>query len=92
MATLQVKGMDDRLYKALNARATQDNRSISQEVVTIIEEFLSRPGKSPRDNMMAFLELAGAWEDSRTDEEIVKDIRRSRRSGRRFVDSGDVFA
>ena len=91
MATLQVKGMDDRLYKALSARAAQDNRSISQEVVTIIEEFLSKPGKSPRESMVAFLEMAGSWEDDRSDEEIVQEIRRNRRSGRRFVDRGDVF-
>ena len=91
MATLQVKGMDDRLYKALTARAVQDNRSISQEVVTIIAEFLSKPGTSPRESMMAFLEMAGSWEDDRSEEEIVKDLRRSRRSGRRYVNRRNVF-
>ena len=45
MATLQVKGMDDRLYDALAARAAGENRSISQQVVTIIRDFLARPGR-----------------------------------------------
>lgn len=91
MATLQVKGMDDRLYQALSARAAQDHRSISQEVVMIIEEFLSRPGNSPRENMDAFLQLVGSWEDDRSAEEIVEDIRNNRRSGGRRVDQEDVF-
>ena len=42
MATLQVKGLDDSLYLALGARASIDNRSVSQEVVTMIQEFLAR--------------------------------------------------
>ena len=35
MATLHVKGVDDRLLAALAARAAADKRSISQEVVFI---------------------------------------------------------
>jgi plasmid stability protein len=91
MATLQVKGMDDRLYETLSARAAQDHRSISQEVVMIIEEFLSRPENSPHKNMRAFLELIGSWEDDRSAEEIVEDIRKNRRSGGRMVDQENVF-
>lgn len=35
MATLQVKGMNDRLYESLKARAEADRRSVSQEVVYV---------------------------------------------------------
>ena len=49
MATLQVKGMDDDLYEALKGRAKRDNRSITQEVVTMIRESLARsPGSFGR--------------------------------------------
>ena len=84
MSTLQVKGIDDGLYRALAARAAQDNRSISQEVVTIIQEFLNKPAGDPRQATEQFLALAGAWEDERSAEQVIADIRRSRRRGNRF--------
>ena len=37
MATLQVRDIDDRLYKYLKTSAKLKNRSISQEVITIIK-------------------------------------------------------
>jgi plasmid stability protein len=85
MATLQVKGLDDNLYSALRSRAKRDNRSISQEVATIIEDFLAHPAKSSRDTTHAFLELAGSWEDDRPAQEIACEIRKNRRTGRRFA-------
>jgi len=86
MANLQVKGLDDGLYRALAARAARENRSISQEVVTMLQDFLARPSSSSREATEAFLALAGTWEDDRSAKEIAADIRRKRRSGRRFGD------
>jgi len=84
MATLQVKGLDDRLYEALRARATLENRSISQEVATILRDYLSRPPGDVGAATLAALELAGTWEDERTAEEIVSQLRAARQPGRRF--------
>lgn len=80
MATLQVKGMDPALYEALKARAKRDCRTVSQEVTYIVQQFLSRPGYSPRESTDAFIAMAGTWEDGRSAEEIVKELRASRRS------------
>ncbi len=91
MATLQVKGLDDDLYRALGARAAMDNRSISQEVVTMIQEFLARPSQVPRETTRAFLELAGSWADRRSAKQIAAGVRKARRSKKRFRDP-DVFA
>jgi plasmid stability protein len=91
MATLQVKGMDDRLYEALGARAASENRSISQEVVAIIRQYLATPGKDCRSTGEAILELAGSWQDERSADEIVREIRQSRRFGRRGKELGNVF-
>lgn len=78
MATLQVRSMDDELYKALGRRAALDNRSISQEVITIIENHLSEPfHKAIRMDDEA-LKLAGSWDDSHSAEDISKSIRESR--------------
>lgn len=92
MATLQVKGLDDKLYKALGARAATDNRSISQEVVTMIREFLARPPHDPQEATRAMLELAGSWQDERTAKEIASDLRKARRLKRRFGKGRDVLA
>ncbi len=91
MATLQVKGMDDALYRALAARAAQDNRSISQQVVAMIRDLLASPRCSARDATEAFLELCGGWADERPAEEIAQGIRAGRLSGGRSVESFDVL-
>jgi plasmid stability protein len=92
MATLQVKGFDEALYKALGARAKRDNRSISQEVVKVIQDFLARPTGSAEEATRAFLALAGSWEDGRSARQIAQDIRRRRHTGKRFRRGGNVFA
>jgi plasmid stability protein len=81
MAVLQVRTMDDDLYEALGRRAAMDNRSISQEVITIIKEFLSKPVGSPSADEEG-LKLAGGWVDERSAEEIAESIRSARRTDR----------
>jgi plasmid stability protein len=88
VANLQVKGIDDELYRALAARASSDNRSISQEVVTIIVDFLARPERPARGATEAFLALCGSWDDPRPAEQIVREVRRRRRVSRRRM-AGD---
>ena len=89
MAVLQVRNMDDGLYEALGRRAAMENRSISQQVVEIVQRYLASP-KQFECADDAVLALAGSWEDERTAEEIVADIRKSRvQSTHRF--KGDIF-
>jgi len=83
MANLQVKGIDDDLYRALGARAKRENRSISQQVVTIIEEYLARGGETGRRPAAELLDLAGAWVDERDADEIAREIRKARRNRER---------
>ena len=86
MATLQVKGMDESLYRALAARAAREQRSISQQVTRIIQDFLARGGRTAEETTAALLELCGTWADESSAEEIAKDIRRARKSGGRSID------
>jgi hypothetical protein len=92
MATMQVKSMDDQLYNALKIKARADNRSLSQQVVIILKEYLSKPHKKLQHQTNEFLELAGSWKDDRSAEKIIQDIT-NRRSTKRFdfMDSIDVF-
>ena len=60
MATLQVKGMDDDLYRALAARAVQERRAISRQVARIIQDFLAKRRGSAEETTTALLELMRA--------------------------------
>ena len=84
MANLQVRDIDDALYDDLKRRARAQHRSLSQEVVHIIEDYLSRPLIDPRTQTSMFLELSGAWQGSETSEQILKSIHRSRVNSKRF--------
>jgi len=90
MATLQVKSIDDKLYKCLGNKAKMDNRSISQEVIAILKEQFSRPRKN--NSVLAtdrFLEMCGTWKDDRRSEIIIMDIRSNRKAKNRFLK--DIF-
>jgi len=78
MANLQVKSIDDDLYESLGRRAAMENRSISQEVVSIIKAYLSMPTGLNLKNNQQFLELCGSWQGEESAESMVEDIRKSR--------------
>ena len=91
MATIELINVDEQVYAALAVRAAQDNRTIAQEAEAILRQSLGKPGKPPRSATEAILKLAGSWQDSRTAEEIVADIRASRCSGNRDAGLENVF-
>ncbi|MFW6251037.1 MAG: FitA-like ribbon-helix-helix domain-containing protein [Alkalispirochaetaceae bacterium] len=91
MATLQVRDVDDKLYESLRKRAAREKRSISQEVIVILEKYLSRPSRYDVNPTDEFLSLAGAWRDDREADEIISDIRGSRTNSSRFSGSDSVF-
>lgn len=83
MAVLQVRNMSDDLYGALGRRAAMDNRSISQEVIEIIQRHLASPRRVSGAAEEAALQLAGSWFDDHSAKEIAADIRKVR-STKRF--------
>jgi len=91
MANLQVRDIDDKLYKTLRTRATQEKRSISQEVVHILEKYLSIPSLYDQNPTDEFLKLSGSWEDEKTSDEIITEIRKSRINSSRFRGSNELF-
>jgi plasmid stability protein len=78
MAILQVRDIDDRLYSSLKQKAQTDNRSISQEVISILETYLSNPDAFTSNSTKEFLNLY--WEDNRTANEIITDIKKARKN------------
>lgn len=59
MATLYVKNVPDELYAALRVRARQNRRSISEEVLLLLEQFVptERELKSRQDAIRRLTEL-----------------------------------
>ena len=91
MAILQVRDIDDRLYASLKDRAQSENRSLSQEVISILERYLSNPAVFKHNPTREFLALTGSWADDRTAREMVDDIKKRRRNSRRFGIKHVVF-
>jgi plasmid stability protein len=89
VAILQVRDIEDKLYDTLRQKAQCENRSISQEVISILEKYLSAPDFDMLNTTREFLNLS--WDDDRDAEEIVKDIAAGRKNKARFGESNGVF-
>lgn len=82
MANLQVKGVDDRFYQQIKRLAAARNRSVSQQVLAILREYLAKQEmlsaiQTPAEVLLG---LAGSWQDDRSAAEIAQEIRKARRS------------
>lgn len=86
MANLQVKGIEDDFYEDLKRLAAAESRSVSQQVVVILREYLAkRPALSrAQTSAEVLLSLAGSWDDDRGAEEIVSSLRKARRSSKQL--------
>ena len=91
MASLQVRDIDEKLYESLRVRASKERRSISQEVIHILEKYLSLPSAYDVNPTDEFLKLSGSWEDDRSAEDIVKSIRNGRTESTRFTKTNELF-
>ena len=82
MAILQIKGIDDALYARLRQMAAADHRSISQEVLHLVEEYLRHQEDRPvtATSARALLALAGSWDDERGADKISAAVRAARRN------------
>lgn len=91
MAVLQVRDLDDRLYETIRWSAKRSNRSISQEVVTILQNYFTSPSSKEKNAAQDFLKLSGSWEDTRSAEEIIDDITKARVNSSRFEAVNGLF-
>ena len=79
------------VYASLKAVAKSQNRSISQEVISILEKYLSNPAVYKSNPTREFIALSGAWEDDRSADEIIDSIRKSRKNSERFKEGNVIF-
>ena len=86
MANLQIKNVEDNLYEEIKKLASAENRSVSQQVLFLVKEYLAKrkhltATKSPAQ---VLLELSGSWEDDRNAEQIVREIKSARKNSRKL--------
>ena len=86
MANLQIKNVADDLYEEIKKLASAENRSVSQQVLFLVKEYLAKrkhltAAKSPAQ---VLLELSGSWEEDKNAEQIVKEIKSARKSSRKL--------
>ncbi len=86
MANLQIKNIQDELYEEIKKLASAENRSVSQQVLFLVKEYLAKrkhltATKSPAQ---VLLDLSGSWEDDKNAEQIVKEIKSARKSSRKL--------
>ncbi len=91
MANLQVRDIDNRLYESLKRRAELEHRSVSQEVVMIIESHLKRDNLETENQTLEFLKLTNSWHDDKNAEDIISDIRSSRSKTNRSRITNELF-
>ena len=91
MPNLQVRDIDEYLYESLRNLATQERRSISQEVVYILERYLSLPVAFNKNPTEEFLSLSGSWDDKRNADDIIKEIKDRKKQSSRFRSANELF-
>ena len=86
MANLQIKGVDDAIYEELKKLAAAENRSISQQTLFLIKDYLAKKQRvrTLKTPAQVLLELAGSWEGDESAEEIIGKIKMARRSSTRL--------
>jgi hypothetical protein len=89
MANFQIKGIDDDLYHEIKNMAASQNRSVSQQVLMLIRNYLTKQHqievtKSP---VQVLIDLSGSWDDSKSAEKIISDIKKERKNSR-YIELG----
>jgi hypothetical protein len=86
MANLQIKGIDDDLYKEIKNIAASRNRSVSQQVLMLIKNYLSKQHQIEKIKSPAqvLIDLSGSWDDARSAENIIMDIKKDRKNSKKL--------
>jgi predicted CopG family antitoxin len=82
LANLQIKGIDNELYEELKKLAAEENRSLSQQTLFLIKDYLAkrqhvRQLKTPAQTL---LDLWGSWEEDQDAETIISKIKKGRKN------------
>lgn len=84
MPSLTIKDIPEELLERLRELAEHDRRSMTQEVIHLLDQVVTeREDRSRADRQAdAWEKLAGRWESDRSTDEAIEDIYESRTEGR----------
>ncbi|RLB30213.1 MAG: hypothetical protein DRG87_05645 [Deltaproteobacteria bacterium] len=88
MANLQIKGIQDALYAEIKDMASAENRSVSQQILFLVKEYLARRKgvQALKTPSQVLLELSGSWEDEKGIEQIIDEIKVARKNSKKLVE------
>jgi plasmid stability protein len=80
MAILQIKNIDDEFYKKIKMLSDRENRSISQQVLFLLKDYVSKYESIQRSKTPAqiLLDLSGSWDDATAADQIIAKIKKQR--------------
>jgi hypothetical protein len=86
MANLQIKGIDDDLYNQIKALAASENRSVSQQVLFLLKDYLAKKHQLQVKKTPAqiLLELSGSWEGTQSPKQIIQELKNARKNSKRL--------
>jgi len=86
MANLQIKGIDDELYEELKKLAAEENRSVSQQTLFLVREYLAKKQymRTLKTPAQVLLELSGSWEDDQDSAAIIAKIKKARKNSKKL--------
>ena len=92
MASLTVRDIPDEILDRIRILSERERRSLNKQFLVIVEDGLKthtaaldrgwESGPSPSLQVALWQDIAGKWEDERSTDEIVADIRQGRTVGR----------
>ena len=92
MASLTVRDIPNEILDRIRIVSERERRSLNKQFLVILEDGLTthtaalersrESGPTPSLQVALWQDMAGKWEDERSTDEIVSDIRRSRTPGR----------
>jgi len=88
MANLQIKGIEDELYNELKKMSAEENRSVSQQALFLVKEYLSRKKqlRALKTPAQILLDLSGSWENNQDSEKIIAQIKKTRRNSKKLAE------
>jgi hypothetical protein len=70
------------LYNELKRIAAEENRSVSQQMLFLVRDYIAKRQnvRGIESTAQGILELSGSWKDDRKPEEIISEIMKARKS------------
>jgi hypothetical protein len=86
MANLQVKGIDNELYEELKEMAAEENRSVSQQTLFLLKDYLAKKHRirTLKTPAQVLLDLSGSWEEDQDAAAIMAKIKKARKNSKKL--------